>query len=159
MSVRSSLFALCLTERHRSQNEGSLKSKERLSDFKERYAQLCLLHEQIHANVEADNWTSGDAVLVRIDADPVHTNAIPVRNAADPVLTNAFPFCNDADPVLTDAFPVCNDADPVLTNAFPVRNDVFPVRIDTDPDQTRWGSDPLKDQDQDLLTINVTLIL
>ena len=44
MSVRLSLFALCLIERHRSQNEGSLKSKERLSDFKERFAQLCKHH-------------------------------------------------------------------------------------------------------------------
>ena len=40
LSVRSSLFALILIERHRSQNHGSLKSKERLSDFKERCAQL-----------------------------------------------------------------------------------------------------------------------
>ena len=40
-SVHSERSALCLKERHRSQNEGSLKSKERLSDFKERYAQLC----------------------------------------------------------------------------------------------------------------------
>ena len=39
LSVRS---ALCVKERHRSQNEGSLKSEERLSDFKERYAQLCI---------------------------------------------------------------------------------------------------------------------
>ena len=43
MSVRSSLFALFLTERHRSQNEGSLKSEELLSDFKERCAQLCYI--------------------------------------------------------------------------------------------------------------------
>ena len=41
LSVRSERSALCLKERHRSQNEGLLKSKERLSDFKERYAQLC----------------------------------------------------------------------------------------------------------------------
>ena len=41
-SVRSERSALCLKERHRSQNEGSLKSEERLSDFKERYAQLCV---------------------------------------------------------------------------------------------------------------------
>ena len=40
LSVRSERSALCLKERHRSQNEGSLKSEERLSDFKERYAQL-----------------------------------------------------------------------------------------------------------------------
>ena len=40
LSVRSLRFALCLKERHRSQNEGSLKSEERLSDFKERCAQL-----------------------------------------------------------------------------------------------------------------------
>ena len=37
----NSLVALCLTERHRSQNEGSLKSEERLSDFEERCTQLC----------------------------------------------------------------------------------------------------------------------
>ena len=36
----SSLVALCLTEHHRSQNEGALKSEELLSDFKERCAQL-----------------------------------------------------------------------------------------------------------------------
>ena len=41
LSVRSERSALCLKELHRSQNEGSLKSEERLSDFKERYAQLC----------------------------------------------------------------------------------------------------------------------
>ena len=41
LSFRS---ALCLKERHRSQNEGSLKSEERLSDFKERYAQLCWMY-------------------------------------------------------------------------------------------------------------------
>jgi len=41
LSVRSVRSALCLKERHRSQNEGSLKSEEQLSDFKERYAQLC----------------------------------------------------------------------------------------------------------------------
>ena len=40
LSVRSSLFALFLIERHRSQNAGLLKSEERLSDFKERCAQL-----------------------------------------------------------------------------------------------------------------------
>ena len=40
-SVRSERSALCLKERHRSQNEGSLKSEERKSDFKERCAQLC----------------------------------------------------------------------------------------------------------------------
>jgi hypothetical protein len=39
-SVRSERFTLCLKERHRSQNEGSLKSEERKSDFKERCAQL-----------------------------------------------------------------------------------------------------------------------
>ena len=32
LSVRSMRFALCLKERHRSQNEGSLKSEERKSD-------------------------------------------------------------------------------------------------------------------------------
>ena len=45
LSVRSESFALCLKERHRSQNQGSLKSEERKSeerksDFKERCAQL-----------------------------------------------------------------------------------------------------------------------
>ena len=40
LSVRSERFALCLKERHRSQNQGSLKSEERKSDFKERCAQL-----------------------------------------------------------------------------------------------------------------------
>ena len=40
LSVRSVRFALSLKERHCSQNEGSLKSEERLSDFKERCAQL-----------------------------------------------------------------------------------------------------------------------
>ena len=40
LSVRSERFALSLKERHRSQNEGSLKSEERKSDFKERCAQL-----------------------------------------------------------------------------------------------------------------------
>ena len=39
LSVRSERSALRLKERHRSQNEGSLKSEERLSNFKERYAQ------------------------------------------------------------------------------------------------------------------------
>ena len=41
LSVRSerSALCLCLKECHRSQNEGSLKSEERLSDFKERCAQ------------------------------------------------------------------------------------------------------------------------
>ena len=43
-SVRSERFALCLKERHRSQNEGSLKSEERKSDFKERCAQLWKQH-------------------------------------------------------------------------------------------------------------------
>ena len=42
LSVRSVRFALSLKERHRSQNEGSLKREEQLSDFKERCAQLCL---------------------------------------------------------------------------------------------------------------------
>ena len=40
LSVRSSLLALFLFEHHRSQNQGSLKREERLSDFKERCAQL-----------------------------------------------------------------------------------------------------------------------
>ena len=37
----SLLFALFLIERHRSKNQGSLQSEERLSNFKERCAQLC----------------------------------------------------------------------------------------------------------------------
>ena len=44
LSVCSLLFALILIERHRSQNQGSLKSQERLSDFKERCVQLWYLH-------------------------------------------------------------------------------------------------------------------
>jgi hypothetical protein len=40
LSVRSERYALSLKERHRSQNQGSLKSEERKSDFKERCAQL-----------------------------------------------------------------------------------------------------------------------
>ena len=40
LSVRSLLFALFLIERHRSQNQGSLKSEEGLSHFKEQCAQL-----------------------------------------------------------------------------------------------------------------------
>ena len=40
LSVCSERFALCLKERHRSQNQGSLKSEERKSDFKEGCAQL-----------------------------------------------------------------------------------------------------------------------
>ena len=44
LSVPSVRFTLSLKERHRSQNEGSLKSEERLSDFKERCAQLCLMY-------------------------------------------------------------------------------------------------------------------
>ena len=43
-SVHSSLFALFLIECHHFQNQGLLKSKERLSDFKERCAQLCNYH-------------------------------------------------------------------------------------------------------------------
>ena len=43
LSVRSERFALCLKERHRSQNQGSLMSEEGKSDFKEQCAQLCLL--------------------------------------------------------------------------------------------------------------------
>ena len=41
LSVRSERSALGLKERHHSQKEGSLKSEERKSDFKERCAQLC----------------------------------------------------------------------------------------------------------------------
>ena len=40
LSVRSLRFALFVKEHHRSQNQGTLKSKERLSDFKEQCAQL-----------------------------------------------------------------------------------------------------------------------
>ena len=40
LSVRSLHFALFVKEHHRSQNHGLLKSEERLSDFKERCAQL-----------------------------------------------------------------------------------------------------------------------
>ena len=47
LSVHSLRFALSLKERHRSQNEGSLKSEERLSDFKERCAQLCKIYPMI----------------------------------------------------------------------------------------------------------------
>jgi len=47
LSLRSSLFALFLIEHHRSQNAGSLKSEEPLSDFKERCAQLCIPGKQI----------------------------------------------------------------------------------------------------------------
>ena len=44
LSVRSSLFALFLKSLIRSQNQGSLKREERLSDFKERCAHLCNTH-------------------------------------------------------------------------------------------------------------------
>jgi len=44
LSVRSERFALSLKERHRSQNQGSLKSEEQKSDFKERCAQLWNTH-------------------------------------------------------------------------------------------------------------------
>ena len=44
LSVCSLRFALFVKEHHRSQNEGSLKSEEPLSDFKERCAQLCRYH-------------------------------------------------------------------------------------------------------------------
>ena len=44
LSVCSLRFALCLKEHHHSQNEGSLKSEEQLSDFKERCAELCHLY-------------------------------------------------------------------------------------------------------------------
>ena len=47
LSVRSERSALCLKERHRSQNEGLLKSEEQLSDFKERCAQLCYLVDSL----------------------------------------------------------------------------------------------------------------
>ena len=47
LSVRSLRFALFVKERHCSQNEGSLKSEERLSNFKERCAQLCLFYIKI----------------------------------------------------------------------------------------------------------------
>ena len=41
LALRSSLFALFLKSLIRSQNQGLLKSEERLSDFKERCTQLC----------------------------------------------------------------------------------------------------------------------
>ena len=44
LSVPLSLFALFLIERHCSQNHGSLKSEEQLSDFIEQCAQLCHIH-------------------------------------------------------------------------------------------------------------------
>ena len=43
LSVRSLLFALFVKERHCSQNQGLLKSEERLSDFKEQCARLWVL--------------------------------------------------------------------------------------------------------------------
>ena len=42
LSVRLSLFTLFLIERHRSQNQGSLKREEQVSNFKEGCAQLWL---------------------------------------------------------------------------------------------------------------------
>ena len=48
LSVRSLRFALFVKERHRSQNQGSLKSEERLSDFKERCAQLCTFVQDLN---------------------------------------------------------------------------------------------------------------
>ena len=54
LSVRSSLFGLFLIERHHSQNEGSLKSEERLSDFKERSQLWCTYsmfgYDHVHAH-------------------------------------------------------------------------------------------------------------
>ena len=50
LSVRSECFALSLKERHRSQIQGSLKSEERKSDFKERCAQLCRHHTDRNAD-------------------------------------------------------------------------------------------------------------
>ena len=47
LSVCSLRFALFVKERHRSQNEGLLKSEERLSDFKEGFAQLCIFMKLI----------------------------------------------------------------------------------------------------------------
>jgi len=44
LSVRSLLFALFLIEHHCFQNQGSLKSEERLSDFKEQCAALCIIY-------------------------------------------------------------------------------------------------------------------
>ena len=43
LSVHSLRFALFVKKRHGSQNQGSLKSEEQLSDFKEWCAQLWLL--------------------------------------------------------------------------------------------------------------------
>ena len=56
LSVRSERFALCVKERHRSQNEGSLKSKERLSNFKERCAQLWKLLNRSSLLSEPSFW-------------------------------------------------------------------------------------------------------
>ena len=41
LSVRSERFALCLKERHRSQNQGSLKSEERKSDMPSSASGVC----------------------------------------------------------------------------------------------------------------------
>jgi len=61
LSVRSERFALCLKERHRSQNQGSLKSEERKSDFKERCAQLCNIRSFLCVS------TAGPALPLRSD--------------------------------------------------------------------------------------------
>ena len=63
--VRSLLFALFLIERHRSQNHGSLKSEERLSDFKERCAQLCLFRNT------AMKWTNQRRLSVLFESGNV----------------------------------------------------------------------------------------
>ena len=56
-SVRSERSAFCLKERHRSQNQCSLKREERKSDFKERCAQFCKIHTSILPAVPKSNAT------------------------------------------------------------------------------------------------------
>ena len=53
----SSLVTLILIERHRSQNKGSLKSEERLSDFKELCTQLCRMDDE-GIEADTDSWSS-----------------------------------------------------------------------------------------------------
>ena len=54
------LVALFLIERHRSLNEGSLKSEEQLSDFKEPCAHLCSIHCQ---PLTSSFWVPGSSLL------------------------------------------------------------------------------------------------
>ena len=76
--VRSSLFALFLIERHRSRNHGLLKSEERLSDCKERCAQLCYLQTYVHV-YNAVLYSICSALVCRyvqysVHAGPIFTN-------------------------------------------------------------------------------------